>query len=98
MLHYVPYVESDVSLEDHKKYLLIRQQIDRVGLKGKGIFFADALLDPKKYGVKSPVRQEIMQLVHRSLEKIGIAGSRDEQLLLRKMIHLMKEDEGGGIL
>jgi hypothetical protein len=82
--------------DDEKMALLWMKVIRNAGRAPAWPLISHMLEDPKAYGVKSPIRQEVMSMVGRTLGKMGFSGSPKDCRMVDQIIRYMKTENAKG--
>ena len=92
-------VQKEDKTEDLELQRKIWSKISSLGKKGKGPILQDVLLHPELFGVKSPVRQELIKIVMNSLQKAGFVGDKLDYAVQASLEHILRirsqQDDGG---
>lgn len=87
-----------VTDEDHALQYRLTRRVRDQGIAGRWPLITQVLEHPTNFKIKSPIRQEVMNLVGRTMEKLGFSGTPKDERILDQLFKWMKIEEQKGEL
>jgi hypothetical protein len=89
---------GDVKKADRDLESALFSKISGLGERGRWPLITSVLEAPQLFKIKSPIRQEILLLVGRTMEKIGFSGSKKDKRIGFQLWKWMKvQEQRGGL-
>lgn len=87
--------------EDNLAYRRLYHLVKHQGYPNRGPIVAELLSNPEDFGVKGILRQELLNMLWRSLTRYGFVGQQEDFTLeshLNRAVRMHEQDDEGGLL